>query len=244
MQSSLNDNTTSFLPKLDVANGVLEAIKWIALVLMLGDHVNKFLLNGTKEWLFAFGRLAMPLFVFVLAYNLSRRDTLIRGVYRRTIGRLFLFACLSTPPFILLGGLVNGWWPLNILFSLCALAGIFALMERGTTNSYALAGLLFFFAGAFVEYCWPVLALGTAVWLYCRQPSWIAIGIAVAGLAGICYINGNGWALAAIPLILAVSGANLRVPRLRWAFYVFYPLHLTALLLIRIPMAKLGYLFF
>jgi hypothetical protein len=244
MQSSLNDNTTSFLPKLDVADGVLEAIKWIALVLMLGDHVNKFLLNGTKEWLFACGRLAMPLFVFVLAYNLSRRDTLIRGVYRRTIGRLFLFACLSTPPFILLGGLVNGWWPLNILFSLCALAGIFALMKRGTTNSYTLAGLLFFFAGAFVEYCWPVLALGTAVWLYCRQPSWIAIGIAVAGLAGICYTNGNGWALAAIPLILAVSGANLRVPRVRWAFYVFYPLHLTALLLIRIPMAKLGYLFF
>lgn len=31
---------------------------------------------------------------------------------------------------------------------------------------------------------------------------------------------------------------------LRWAFYIFYPLHLAALLLVRIPMAAAGYLFF
>ncbi|MCW2314150.1 TraX family protein [Rhodoferax antarcticus] len=54
----------------------------------------------------------------------------------------------------------------------------------------------------------------------------------------------NLWALAAVPVVLAASLLDLRVPRLRWVFYGYYPLHLFALWLIRIPMSKAGYLFF
>ena len=39
------------------------------------------------------------------------------------------------------------------------------------------------------------------------------------------------------PVVYLISG-------LRWAFYAYYPLHLAALWLIRIPMSKAGYLFF
>ena len=42
----------------------------------------------------------------------------------------------------------------------------------------------------------------------------------------------------------ATTSKESALPRLRWAFYAYYPLHLAALWLIRIPMSKAGYLFF
>ena len=52
------------------------------------------------------------------------------------------------------------------------------------------------------------------------------------------------WALVALPAVLVASLFDLRMPRLRWVFYAYYPIHLFALCLIRIPMSKAGYLFF
>jgi len=232
------------LPRILIADQTLEAIKWIALILMTVDHVNKYLFNGTNEWLFNCGRLAMPLFVFVLAYNLARRKTFERGVYRRTIWRLFVVGCVSTPFFIALGNVVYGWWPLNIMFTLTSTAGILLLIDRGLMSHYLVAIALFIAAGSIVEFCWPALALGVAIWMYIRQPSWAAFTLAVAGVGGVFHVNGNGWAILAIPLAWVVCRINLGVPRLRWVFYAYYPLHLIALLLIRIPMSKMGYIFF
>jgi len=45
-------------------------------------------------------------------------------------------------------------------------------------------------------------------------------------------------------VLFLASRVDVRLPRLRWAFYAYYPLHLAALWLIRIPMSKAGYLFF
>ena len=57
-------------------------------------------------------------------------------------------------------------------------------------------------------------------------------------------VSGNLWALAALPVILVATRVDLHVPRLRWVFYAYYPVHLVAIWLIRIPMSKAGYLFF
>lgn len=151
------------LPRLAIPNGTVEALKWLALLLMTGDHINKYLFNGTMPLLFNAGRLALPLFAFVLAYNLARPGTLERGVYVRAMKRLALFGLLATPSF----------------------------------------------------------ACGS-LW----------------------FINGNFWGLVALPLVVGAMHVDLRLPRLRWVFYAYYPLHLAALLLIRIPMSKAGYLFF
>jgi len=237
-------NATASLPRLAAADGALETIKWLALVLMTGDHVNKYLFNGTKEWLFDGGRIAMPLFVFVLAYNLARPGAIVRGAYRRTIWRLLVVGGVTMPAFVALGGLVAGWWPLNIMFTMATIAGMLLLVDRGTVACRACAAGAFLAAGAMVEFWWPALALGLAVWLYCRRPSWLAIALATAAFAGLWYVNGNPWAFAAVPIALGAFGADLRVPRLRWVFYAYYPAHLVALWLIRIPMSKAGYLFF
>ena len=86
---------------LRISDGSLETLKWIALVLMTGDHVNKYLFNATLPLLFEAGRVALPLFVFVLAYNLARPDVMAREVYGRTMKRLALFGAVASVPFIL-----------------------------------------------------------------------------------------------------------------------------------------------
>ncbi len=40
----------------------VELIKWVALILMIGDHINKYLLNDTIPILYNAGRVVMPLF--------------------------------------------------------------------------------------------------------------------------------------------------------------------------------------
>ena len=231
-------------PSLTVTDGSLETLKWLALVLMTGDHINKYLFNATLPLLFEAGRVALPVFLFVLAYNLARPGTFERGVYVRTMSRLAVFGTLASIPFMALGGLYAGWWPLNVMFTLLVLTATAYLVERGGKLYLAAATVVFVFGGSSVEFWWPAVAFGLAVWSYARRPSWVSAVVAVLSCAALWFINGNLWALAALPVLFLASCVDMRLPRLRWAFYVYYPLHLVALRLIRIPMAKAGYPFF
>ncbi|SDY50951.1 TraX family protein [Nitrosomonas halophila] len=228
---------------LHMSNGSLELLKWLALVLMTGDHVNKYLFNGTIDWLFTAGRLCLPIFVFVLAYNLARPGVFERGAYPRTMKRMALFSAAASVPYIALGGLGGGWWPLNVMFTLLVITATLNQVQRGDIGNLVAAGLLLLLGGSVVEYWWPAIILGVAVWSYCKRPTWIAAVVALLALATLWFINRNLWALAVLPLLLVASRLDLPMPRLRWVFYTYYPLHLAVLWLIRIPMSKAGYLF-
>jgi TraX protein len=231
-------------PRLAISDGSLEVLKWLALVLMTVDHVNKFLFNGTNDAAFAAGRVALPLFVFALAYNLARPGVLARGAYLRTMKRLALFGALAIPAFFILGGIHAALRPLNIMFALLTLTATLNLLDRRTAGSYAAAVAVFVVGGANVEYWWPALAFGLAVWWYCKRPAAMPLAVALTALAALWYINSNLWAFLVLPVVLTASLVDLRMPRLRWVFYAYYPVHLFALCLIRIPMSKAGYLFF
>ena len=231
------------LPALVLNDGALEFLKWLALVLMVGDHINKYLLNGTVDWLFYAGRIAMPIFVSVLAYNLARPGALTSGAYGRTMYRLGAFGTLATPAFLALGGVVDGWWPLNILFTLMALTGVLVCLDRGGRWNLVAVGV-FLIGGSVVEFWWPALVLGVSVWTYTKPPTGIAALAAVVALIALHAINGNDWALAALPVLILASKLHLNIPRLRWFFYAFYPAHLALIWAIRIPMREAGYLFF
>ncbi|TWI46172.1 TraX protein [Pseudomonas duriflava] len=231
-----------------IPDGTLELIKWLALALMTGDHINKYLFNETLPYLFEAGRVAMPLFVFILAYNLSRPQ-ISSDAFHRTSKRLFVFGIIATVPFIKLGSLYLGYYPLNILF--CLLAVTLSIkhikkLEEGsdTTRNLLLAFIIFIVGGSLVEFWWPAVTLGIAFWWFCRGPGLVRLIPVVGSLLLLSPINGNLWAFAALPTFLLLSRIKLKVPRLKWLFYVYYPLHLTVLLLIRIPMTKAGYLFF
>lgn len=218
------------VPGLVVSNGTIEALKWLALFLMTLDHVNKYLLHDAVPALFAAGRIAMPLFAFVLAYNLARPGALESGAYFRTMKRLALYGLAATPFFIGLGGLLVGWWPLNIMFMLLAATAIIYLVEK--KSSALLAAAIFLFAGAFVEFWWFALAFFIGAYLYCKTGSKTALVVWVLAAASLYIVNRNMWAMAAMPLILAAPLVDVKMPRFRHVFYAYYPAHLAVILLI------------
>jgi TraX protein len=212
-----------------LSSGALEALKWLALVLMTLDHVNKYLLQGLVPEMFAAGRLALPLFGFVLGYNLARPGALASGAYARTVRRLAVFGGIASAPFIALGGLGWGWWPLNIMATLLLATVCAWLIEIGGTARLAAAGALFIAGGALVEFWWPGVAACLAAWAYCRRPGWVTLALWVGALACLYVINRNLWALAAMPLIFSARSVKVDMPRVRLGFYVYYPVHLAVI---------------
>ena len=73
----------------------LDALKWLAVLLMVIDHINKFVLVDAVPIMFALGRVAMPLFAFVLGYRLAQSESLQNGVYQRVFVRLIAFGVLA-----------------------------------------------------------------------------------------------------------------------------------------------------
>ena len=222
----------SSLPLLRIENGTLEALKWLGLVLMTIDHVNKYLLHDSVPPMFAAGRLALPIFSFVLAYNLARPMSLASGTYGRVARRLALAGVVASVAFVGLGGLVWEWWPLNILFMLLVSTGVMALIDRGGPPRLVAAALLFLLGGALVEFWWPAIVMTLAAWRYTRRPTWMTLIVWIGATASLYVINRNLWALVALPLIFTAPRLSITMPRFRNVFYVFYPLHLTVLWLI------------
>jgi len=218
---------------LRIPDGTVEALKWLALVLMTGDHVNKYLFNATLPVLFEAGRVALPLFVFVLAYNLARPGALPRGAYRRLLPPSAAFGVIASPFFIALGGLGWGWWPLNIMFTLFVAAAVLWLLEVRSSSAIAGAIVLFLVGGLFVEFWWPALACIVAAWLYCRRATWLRFVGWIAATGSLYLINDNLWALAALPALFLLARVSVTLPRMRWLFYLFYPAHLAVLWVIR-----------
>jgi hypothetical protein len=211
---------------LHIADGTLEALKWAALALMLLDHVNTFFFHRSLPGAYQAGRWVAPVFAFVLAYNLARPGALERGIHLRTLKRLALFGLLAAPPFI---ALIGRWWPLNILFTLLAGAAVVYGLERRDARGVAVAGFAFVLGGLLAEYLYPGVAMVVAAWAFCREPTARHLTVWVVCVASLALLNGNFWALAAVPTLLLATRVDLRVPRLRWAFYVFYPVHLAVL---------------
>jgi len=220
------------LPRLSLADGTLEALKWLALVLMTLDHVNKYLLADSQPMLFAAGRLAAPLFAAVLGYNLARPG-LTAGAHGRICRRLAICGAIASVPFVALGGLGWGWWPLNIAFTLLVATAAAQLLELGGRRHALLAIALVLVGGSSVEFWWPAIGIVLCVRAYSRRPGWLALLGWVGCTALLQLINGNAWALASLPLIVLARQVDIALPKLRTVFYVYYPAHLTVLWLLK-----------
>jgi len=210
--------------------GAMAILKLVGVALMVGDHINKHLLQGRVEALYDAGRVAFPLFALIFAFNLARPGFLSTGPARRTLLRLIASGLVASIPFIALGHLVGGWWPLNILFTLTTALGVQMLWHQGGLPPKVLAVMAFVVGGGLVEFWWPGVGLVLAASAYFRRRSG---GAAIAGalcFALLCWINGNAWALASVPLMASAAVFDLPNPGLpRWAFYAVYPGHLAIL---------------
>jgi TraX protein len=179
----------------------------------------------------------MPLFGFVLAYNLARPGALAKGVHGRMTYRLTLMGLAATPVCVMLNRqFVNAsvWWPLNILITFLLVVTLTYLIDRGGSKRYALAITLFVLGGAVVEYLWMGVLCCLGAWLFCRKPSFPRLVLWIFETLSLTVINGNTWALAALPIVLMAGRMPRSLSRQTWLFYGFYPAHLMLLLLIRL----------
>ncbi|KAF3920254.1 hypothetical protein AA313_de0207958 [Arthrobotrys entomopaga] len=194
---SIEENISTLAPArlqkpMRISSGGLELTKWIALLFMTGDHVNKYLFYETLPYLFEAGRLALPLFVLVLAYNLARPDASTNGSYNRISIRLILMGLLSSIPYIRLGNLIDGWYPLNNLFTLLVITTVVRLIEKAQSGSaWATAGALvtFLVGGALVEFWWPAIIIGLGAWFYFKTGNLLGLLSSVTACASLWYIN-------------------------------------------------------
>ena len=213
--------------RLRLSSGSIELLKWLAAMLMTLDHINRLLLNNSVPSLYALGRIAMPLFAFVLAYNLAQSQSYVSGIHLRVIKRLAFFALISMIPFSALNNLLQGWLPLNILFMLLFGTVIIAVLESNIKAKLALAIFLFILAGAVIEYWWAGLGLFIFFWRCVRTITWVNILGVVVFLLLLGNVNNNEWAFAVLPIIYAATQIKFEIPRVKHFFYLFYPLHLS-----------------
>ena len=196
---------TLTLPRIALSDGAVEAMKWLGLILMTADHAQKYGMIHAVPGIYEAGRMAFPLFGIVLAYNLVRVQGHDPHVYVRVLTRLLCCGALASIPFIALGGLGFGWWPLNCMGTLAVSVYIMLVSESRLPFWKTRAAAVFLLGGALVEFCWPGVALCVGAWLYIKQPTWRALLLWLAGTAGLTVINGNGWACASFAVLAVMA---------------------------------------
>jgi hypothetical protein len=217
-----------------LSDGQLEALKWIAFGSMLIDHVGRYAFGlGLESWAFAAGRLAFPLFAFVLASNLAREGS--RGARAwRTSRRLAVWALISVLP---------SWWardawlPVNVFATLSIGAALCGIIDSGRSAVVRVAVFAVGIAAAvFVEFGVPGVLLVVAaqrVLIRWSAPSQYLVIAMIGLIAGVNMTFGGamaaGCTIAAIGAVVAIQLVRREFPRFKWIFYAAYPLHLVAI---------------
>ena len=221
-------------------------LKLIAVCTMLVDHLG-YTLFPWSLWLRCIGRIAFPIFCFLIAegcvYTRSRKKYALR---------LLVFAVLSEIPFDLMsGGTV--WYPYtqNVLWTLLAGALVCWLMDsalkKRTPSAFVLTGAVMVAACCLLELVntdyggWGMLLVVMFYGVH-RAPNSPAVKMAAQafGLAvfAVGVMNGRVitielWALVALLPIWCYNGRRGYSNRaVQYGFYAFYPVHILILSLI------------
>ncbi len=206
-------------------SGQQELLRWLALLAMLVDHVGAIFLPADQAVpLRAIGRVAWPIFAFLLAYNVA-----VRGVDPRSyLGKLALFTLLSQLPHTL----AFGWVAVSIMGTLLLGTMVLGVLERRISGSLPLllTGLLVVIGAPYVEYGVQGLLLVVALWWALKEADAVSALIAVLAVA-VVNLPSELWpfGLTALPMIVLVSRLPFGLPRSGLFPWMFYPLHLLLL---------------
>lgn len=214
---------------LELTSGQQELVRWTAIVTMVVDHVGAVLLGpGAALPLRAVGRVAWPLFAYLLAYNVARR-----GVQpTRYLRPLATWYVVSIIPYYLAFGTFRP----NILATLLLAAlTILTVMRKDSLEARgpALLPLLLMallVASLFVEYGTAGVLLPVSAWWALttrRGVAWLATILLVAAQN----YPWSVWPAALVAILVPLVAARLpvRIARSGRLAWVFYPAHLLML---------------
>jgi len=223
----------------------IDFLKFIAIASMTIDHIDYIIFNRELLYLSYIGRLAFPLFAFILAYNFYHNTS----NQKKYLERLMIFALVSQP-FYSISLITNR---LNVFFTLGI--GMALLLFF---NKKKLSFLPFFFLPFVwvvlsqnsgipnVEYGLPGVLLVYSVGLFLKNHQ-TSYGFLVSGF--LFFINLQAISFCTffrvLSTILAVPVVYLSryvkddlrlIFKHKYFFYIFYPGHLILLWLIKIIM--------
>ena len=228
----------------------------LAMGLMLCDHIWATLLPA-EEWLTCIGRIAYPIFAFMIVEGYTHTHDL-----RRYMLRILLWACLSEIPFnIMYGGSAFYPYHQNVLWTFLESLLLIILIEKCRRRfKKVLATILFagivvwgFILGyaTMVDY-YGVGILTVLIFYFFREQTWknriiqfICLYILnIELLGGYCYIfrifghdiefAQQGLAmLSLIPIWLYKGRQGFHNKIVQWACYAFYPVHIMILILLQ-----------
>ena len=212
-----------------------ELLKWIAIITMTVDHVGA-VLYPEFEVLRWIGRLSFPLFAYLLILGMENT----RNVNNYFI-RLFIFALISQVPFFLATG-TEPFEHLNIFFTLSF--GLLFVYFFKKSSVLAFIPLFISFIVPFDYGIYGIAMIGCMYILY-ENPK---VGIASLVILNALFLvpwNTQFLSLFAMPLILLHKNGSLtatskstktfKIPLWRkYFFYVYYPLHLTLLYILKL----------
>ena len=213
-----------------------EILKWIAIVTMTIDHTGAALYPEHMALRFI-GRLSFPLFGYLLVLGVESTRSL-----KNYLIRLLLFAFISQVPFYLAVG-KEPLNPLNILVTLSL--GVLTIHSLRTTNPLLI--LIPLFASVVLNFDYGIYGLIaiSCIYLLTIQTKLGVISLVLLNFAFL--LLGSPYqilSLFALPFILVHKrGFQFKVRNVdrktvyplwrKYLFYVYYPLHLTVLYLIK-----------
>jgi hypothetical protein len=217
-----------------------EILKWIAIATMTVDHVGA-ILYPTIEVLRIIGRISFPLFSYLIALGVETT----RNVKNYFV-RLFIFAFISQIPFSLAVG--TGMFDyLNIFFTLSL--GVLFIHSLKKRSLLILIPILASFLNVlnylnFDYGVYGILLIGSMDIL--REDT--ELGIALVLLLNVSFLTQGSiqiLSLLALPIILLYNNGLLKITKeskgknpyptwRKYFFYIYYPLHLTLLYLIKL----------
>jgi len=211
-------------------NNQLELLKWIALVAMTIDHYGKIVEPSYFAATHAIGRMAYPLFTWIIASRLAANPALTP----KYLSWLLVWALLSQPVYVIAG---KEWMQWNIMFTLffgvLAYVGIDAVRQHKrwqATAFFAAAsvGSLFADYSPFGVMLIPVLAICLQ-----RRENAALSALAPLSLAANITTAAPYFSLLDLPAGLSAPVVYLArlnqvpIPRLpKLFFYAYYPAHI------------------
>lgn len=172
--------------------GVIDRVKAVALLAMILDHINTIFLQPPRPELYAIGRMAFPLFLMIWAVNVRQRPERLQ----HHANRLWAWAVITQPVFVLAFHTAHPWYALNILFVFAGVTQLLALNHTygrpgRFTGVILLALLVYPLSLASYGLQGLVLALSLAGF-YSLQTNRQRRGAALIAFLSLCTLNGAG----------------------------------------------------
>ena len=218
-----------------------EGLKLLACVTMLLDHTGMVLFPGRQIFRMV-GRLAFPIYCFLLAEGAHYTRNPARYALRLTIGAL-----LSELPFDLACSGGWDWGSQSVMVTLLIGFLMLECMKRTELLPVQILTVVPFAALAEVcrtDYGASGVVLIAIFWLTRRSKPWLRTLLVFAGLLPVpsarIMVFDVGFSMellgifAMVPILLYSGTKRSYAKPLQWAFYLFYPVHLTLLWLIKV----------